>query len=77
MTNGKSETKCTLSRSSEVQTFRHIKMRHVLDEDPYLQEQARQRQEKPKLDKIGKLERIKIPRKKFAKAKSKITQTAA
>ena len=32
-------------------------MRYPQDEDPYLQGQSRQKQEKPKLEKMGKLER--------------------
>ena len=41
-------------------------MRFPQDEVPYLQEQSRQRQEKPKLEKNGQIaERIIIPRKKW------------
>ena len=54
-----------------------LSMRHPQDEDPCLQEQSRQRQERPKLEINGQIsEIIKIPRKKCTESKNKITKTA-
>ena len=44
----------------EAAQYKHLhklSMRHLQDEDPYFQEQSRERQEKPKLEKMSKLQR--------------------
>ena len=45
-------------------------MRYPQDEDPYLQEQYRQRQKIPKLEKWANYKRIKISRKKCRESKN-------
>ena len=60
--NDKSKTR--LFKNSDI-----LNIRHPQDEGPYLKEQSRQRQEKPKLEKMGKL-------KKCAESKNKIIKTA-
>ena len=51
-----------------------LSMRHPQDEDPYLQEQNRQRQENPKLEKNGQItKRIKFSRENV-QSKNKITK---